>query len=1113
MLQNKIIPLIFLIISLIGCEQPKEKDVLNTPNSQKTEPTLFDLLSPESTNIHFQNTLKEGLNANVLVYEYLYNGGGVAVGDFNGDNLEDIYFTSNMGENKFYINLGDFKFKEVSQLSKVQGREGPWKTGVSVADVNGDGKLDLYLCYSGALPEEKRRNQLFINQGNNVENIPVFKEEAQKYGLDSPAYSNQGYFFDYDKDGDLDMLLLNHSPKSLPVLNEVLTKDILKKDDPLQGLRVYKQENGSFKDVTNTSGVNGSGLSYGLGIGISDINNDGLLDFYVSNDYAIPDYLYINNGDGTFKDQLKSQLGHTSHFSMGNSIADINNDGLQDIYTLDMLPEDNKRQKLLLSPDNYEKFDLNIRSGFHYQYMRNMLHLNNGNNSFSEIGQLSGISNTDWSWAPLFADFDNDGLKDLFVTNGYFRDYTNLDYINYMQDYVQSKGRLLRQDVLDLIAKMPSSDLTNYYFSNKDGFTFNNNTIMAGVNQPSNSNGASYADLDNDGDLDLIVNNINKTAFIYRNNSTEINKNYLKVKLEGDGKNTQGIGSKVHVYSNGKLQVIEQIPNRGYLSAVSQVLHFGMGQKEIIDSLTIHWNSGNVETLKNIKCNTTVVLKESTSKKIKKTGALKKTLFQKTKNSIAHADQASTINDFKRQPLLPKQLSHKSPAMAVGDFNKDGMDDLIIGGAVGQPPSIYIQGANGKMNKKNVPDFSLDALSYDTDISIEDFNMDGNLDLVIASGGYHNFTPNAEQFQDRLYLGDGTGRFTKANAALPKKPQNTSTISAGDLNGDNYPDLFIGGGVVPGRYPETYPNYILINDGKGKFMTKEGSDIDSLYGLRMVSDAKIVDINDDKSLDLIVIGEWMPIKIYINNNGNLKDESSSFIDGRYNGFWNTIEVEDINEDGHLDILVGNLGNNTQFKIDEQHPATLVFDDFDNNGAVDPILNFYYGETSYPYVTRDELMGQLAYLRQKYTSYAAFSEAKLVDIFPEKVLSKAKKLEVHCTETSLFLNNGNGKFEKERLPIQAQFAPVFKFLIRDFDLNGTKDLLLLGNDDYFKLRIGKFDANYGTLILQDTLGGFRYVPQNVSGLDIRGSQVNGVILNENLFVQPYGKPTETYKISN
>jgi len=488
-------------------------------STEGTGKHLFTLLGPAETNISFQNTLTEGLNTNILMYEYFYNGGGVAAGDFNNDGLVDLYFTSNMSDNKLYLNKGNMKFLDITGISGASGRPGPWKTGVNVVDINADGRPDLYLCYSGALPADKRTNQLFINKGNDSRGIPTFEENAAAYGLAISAFSNQSYFLDYDKDGDLDMLLLNHNPKNLPILNEEKTAQLFKQDSPDKGLRLYKQTNGKFEDVTAGSGINGSELSYGLGLAISDFNEDGWPDFYVSNDYAVPDYEYINNKNGTFTNKLESSVGHTSQFSMGNDVADINNDGLPDIYTLDMLPEDNHRQKLLLAPDNYAKFNLNVRSGFYYQYMRNMLQINNGNGTFSETGQVAGISNTDWSWAALFADYDNDGWKDLFVTNGYYRDYTNLDFINYMNEYVRKKGKLQRENVMEIIKEMPSSNVVNYIFQNKDGRDFQNNNQVWGISQSSNSNGAIYADLDNDGDLDLVVNNINQPAFIYRNGS------------------------------------------------------------------------------------------------------------------------------------------------------------------------------------------------------------------------------------------------------------------------------------------------------------------------------------------------------------------------------------------------------------------------------------------------------------------------------------------------------------------------------------------------------------------------------------------------------------------
>jgi len=1111
MIKNPIFFILIVFLLQQSCtEKPKKDKASNTINTIE-EPSLFTLLSENKTNITFQNTLKEGLNANVLVYEYLYNGGGVATGDFNNDGLQDLYFTSNMGENKFYLNEGDFTFKDITTTSKVAGRPGPWKTGITSADVNGDGKLDLYLCYSGALPDAKRKNQLFINQGNDANNIPVFKEQAEEYGLASAAFSNQGYFFDYDKDGDLDMLLLNHNPKSLPVLNEVSTKEFLKKDDPFQGTRLFEQKNNKFIDVTEKAGISGSALTYGLGIGISDINNDGWQDFYISNDYTVPDYLYINNKNGTFTDQLGNQMGHTSHFSMGNNVADINNDGLQDIFTLDMLPKDNKRQKLLLSPDNYEKFDLNIRSGFHHQYMRNMLQLNNGDNTFSEIGQLSGISNTDWSWAPLFADFDNDGLKDLFISNGYFRDYTNLDFINYMDSYVQSKGRLQRQDVLELIKEMPASNLTNFYYSNKDGINFTDNTIQAGIDQPANSNGSIYVDIDNDGDLDLVVNNINKPAFIYRNDTEKETSNQINIQLKGANKNTQGIGSKVSVYSNGKMQVVEQMPTQGYLSTVSSILHFGLDDINTIDSLIVLWNSGKTETLRDVPTNQLLVLEEKNAKKPALQKDKSEVLFSKDESVIDFLHRSSQVNDFKRQSLLLKQLSHDGPPIAKGDINNDGLEDIIIGGGIGQATSVFIQNASKGFHQKSNTDFELDQQYFDTDIALLDGNNDGNLDIYIASGGYHNLAANDPLLQDRLYLGNGKGDFKKSDTALPKMLMSTGSITFSDINNDTYLDLFVGGYTNPGRFPEIPRSYILINDGKGNFVDQTDKVQNSLKNPGMVTDALWVDIDGDQKEDLIVVGEWMPMSIYLNKNGKLTNATDQFLNEPLSGLWTSLQIADLNNDNKPDIIAGNIGTNTQFKLDNDTPAELYYSDFDHNGSIDPILNFYMDGVSYPYVTRDELLGQLSGKRQQFNSYEKYASATINDIFSKDDLEKAKKLTANHQETTILLSTTSKKYKSVPLPIQAQYAPVSEIITSDFNNDGKEDILLLGNNDFYKLRIGKFDANYGTILLGVGDGNFNYLPQTKSGLSIKGSNTHALLINDELILTSYGTATETYKL--
>ncbi|WP_405379690.1 VCBS repeat-containing protein [Maribacter sp. LLG6340-A2] len=1100
------------ILLMIGCnEKAKDIPVNNTDPIEKTTP-LFTLLTPEQTNISFENTLNEGLNANVLVYEYLYNGGGIAAGDFNDDGLEDLYFSSNMGDNKLYLNQGGLKFEDVTSIAKVNGRSGPWKTGVSSADVNGDGKLDIYLCYSGALPDHKRKNQLFINQGNDENNVPIFKEEAAKYGLDSAAFSNQGYFFDYDKDGDLDMVLLNHNPKSLPVLNEVSTKQFLKKDDPLQGSRLYEQKNGRFIDVTVSAGISGSALSYGLGIGIGDINNDGWQDFYISNDYTIPDYLYINNKNGTFTDQLGKQMGHTSHFSMGNNITDINNDGWQDIFTLDMLPEDNKRQKLLLSPDNYEKFDLNIRSGFHHQYMRNMLQLNNGNSTFSEVGQLTGISNTDWSWAPLFADFNNDGYKDLYITNGYYRDYTNLDFINYMEDFVQSKGRLQRQDVLELIKKMPSSNLTNYYYTNVNGSTFIDQTQKLGIDDPANSNGAIYSDLDNDGDLDLIVNNINKPAFIYRNNNDSLTNRYLKIKLKGAEKNTAGIGAKATVYAQSQMQVLEQMPTQGYLSTITPTLHFGMNDIKVIDSISINWNSGKQEVFTNVKTNQTLLIDEVNANRKAPTNNQLKPLFTKLESPINFEHTSTGFNDFKRQSLLLKQFSHKSPAIVKADINNDNLEDIIIGGGIGQSASVYLQTPKNTFNKHPVNDFIKDADHLDTDIAIFDANGDGFLDIYIASGGYHDLQQNDQRLQDRLYVGDGKGNFKRVRSALPNMLTNTGSVSFSDINNDSYLDLFVGGSYIPGRYPETSRSYILMNNGKGEFNDQTLKIQPGLQLPGAITDSEWADINGDSIDDLITVGEWLPIQIFINKKGTLVDDTSTYFNQLPKGLWTTLELADVDKDGRIDILAGNVGLNTQFNVTSDTPAELYYSDFDKNGSIDPILNFYVGDSSYPYITRDELLGQLAGLRQRFTSYETYANAQLTDIFSKAQLEKASKLTMDHQETTLFLNLGNKKLKQVILPLQAQYAPTSQIIVKDFNHDGHLDVLVLGNDEFYKLRIGKFDANYGTMLYGDGKGQFKYIPQSVSGLTIVGSEPKAVMINGQLMVVTYGKNIQTYKFS-
>jgi len=1071
---------------------------------------MFKLLSAEQTHVTFENTLTEGLNTNVLLYQYFYNGGGVAIGDLNGDGRQDIYFTGNMTDNKLYLNDGHMQFTDVTAIAGVAGRPGPWKTGVTLVDINGDGKLDIFVCYSGHLKPEKRVNQLFINQGNDSHGVPIFKEMAAEYGLNFSSYSTQAYFFDYDRDGDLDLLLVNHNPDRLSIANDSTVKALMSKNDNESGIRLFKNDNGHFHEVTKQAGIINTSLSYGLAAGIADVNGDGWPDIYISNDYSVPDRLYINNGNGTFTDELQKQMGHTSLSSMGNDIADINNDLMPDIFTLDMLPEDNKRQKLLFGADNYESFELNLRSGFYYQYMRNMLQVNNGNNTFSEIGQLAGVSNTDWSWSPLFADYDNDGCKDLFITNGYTRDYTNMDFLKFMSDNLQDR-RVMRQDLLNLVNQIPSTDIKSYFFRNNGNLTFTNTSADWGISQSSNSNGAAYADLNNDGNLDLVVNNINKPAFVYQNQATSLNKNhYLEICLKGADMNTQGIGAKIIIYAGSKKQYLEQMPTRGYESSVSPVLHFGLGNARQIDSLRVIWQRGKTQLLQKIKGDQVITLneKDAAFDDVKK--EVIKPIFTETPSPVKYQETPNKINDFKRQPLMVNPLSFSGPVVVKGDVNGDGLEDVYVGGENGKAGSLYIQQKNGSFILKKEAAFEADKNSTDAAAVFFDANNNGKLDLYVCSGGYGDYLPDDPLLQDRLYINDGKGNFTKSKNALPRMLSSKSCVKVADINGDGYPDLFVGGRVIPGRYPETPESCILINNGNGRFTDQTNTYNPALKRIGMVTDAAWVDMNGDKKPDLIVVGEWMPITVFENKNGKLIEATAKYFDKKYTGWWNCLQVSDINHDGHPDLVVGNLGLNSQCKASDKEPAEMYYQDFDDNGSVDPILCFYIQHKSYPFVTRDELIDQISIMRGRFPDYKSYADATINQIFTPEEMKGAIHLSANCLSTVCFISNSKGKLHQIALPLQAQFSPVFTITTLDYDHDGNDDLLLCGNINHARIHFGKYDANYGVLLKGDGKGDFTYVDQPQSGFKLQGDVRSVLEINNTLFFSLNGTGVKAYK---
>ena len=1047
--------------------------------SYSQELKLFQPLSPSKSGISFKNIITENEKANALTHENLYNGGGVATGDINNDGLDDIFFISNMRINKLYLNLGNMKFKDITSSAGVGGREG-WKTGVTFADINADNLLDIYVCYSGKGNPEHRRNQLFINKGN-----LKFEEKAKEYGLDDPSYSTIGAFFDYDLDGDLDMLLVS---TNVHVIRGMDVAEARIGGDPYAGDKLFRNDNGRFVDVTKEAGIKSVAIGYGLGAAISDLNKDGWPDIYVTNDYIEPDYLYINNGDGTFTNRLPEYIQHISQSAMGNDINDFNNDTWPDIFTSDMLSEDNKRLKLLYGPENYMEYALQVMQGFYHSSMRNMLQLNNGNGTFSEIGQLAGVSNTDWSWAPLFADYDNDGWKDLFVTNGYFRDYTNRDFLKFKHDYyAQAVRSREKADTFQLVSRMTSTPVHNYIFQNNRNLTFTDKSMVWGFEKKGFSTGAAYSDLDNDGDLDLVVNNQNETASVFRNmlRESKSSSNYLKIKLKGAGKNTYGLGSKIYLYTRKGVQFLEQMPSRGYQSSVSPTLHFGLAEVQTIDSIVVEWPGRKVNVLKNINANQTIEIKESAPKQRAPVVSKNEKIFTPIKSSIPFEHTEYGSNDFERQKLMLTMLSICGPIMATGDVNGDKLTDVYAGGTKESPGKLYIQLNNGSFVAAQNFNFKEDFNCTDGDALFFDADNDGDLDLYVVSGGYHDYGKYNKSLQDRLYINNGTGRFTRTTGFLPQMYNSKSCVAAADIDHDGDLDLFVGGRVMPGEYPKPQESYLLINDGSGQFKNLAPTIIPEMVAAGMITDAVWVDLNKDTWPDLIVAGEFMPLRVFINEKGKkFREETKLWFDVHEGGFWNQIALADFDKDGNMDLLAGNLGTNSQLKASIKEPVSLIYKDFDNNGSIDPIFTYFIQNQVYPFASRNELLEQISSLRSKFPDFESYSDARLTDLFSAENLRSATVLTATNLKTTFFKNTGS-KFIKLELPVEAQFAPVYAIEILDYNHDGNPDFLLAGNQNAISVRLGVMDANFGQLFEGDGKGKFRYINQSTSGLDLTG----------------------------
>lgn len=1031
----------------------------------------FKKIVPRLSKVHFSNNITEDQVHNFFNFAYIYNGAGVATGDFNNDGLTDIFFTGNQVQNRLFVNEDNFNFLDITNTAFSPKDKG-WKNGVTLIDINNDGFLDIYICQSGLYQNSvDRENRLYINQGN-----LTFIDEAKKYGLNDPGFSIQAYFIDYDRDNDLDMFLINHR-HDFENNNLVIPRDQIKYDIFSSDQLYRNNGNGTFSNVTQQSKINN--YAWGLSAVINDFNNDGWDDIYVANDYVEPDNLFINNKDGTFTENIAKHMKHTSYYAMGSDLADINNDGLQDLIVLDMVPEDHVRAKRLMASMSTENFWRLIQSGLHYQYMLNTLQLNQGRGLFSEISQLSGVAKTDWSWAPLFADFDNDGYSDLFITNGIKRDITDNDFFINLNIKTKSNKKPLKFN--EMIAELPTEKIQNYLFHNQKNLTFKQVNQAANMTDFTNSNGAAFADFDNDGDLDLVVNNLDDNASLYQNHTTTTaQQNFIKIKLAGPPANSLGIGALVTVQYGQNKQIKKLALSRGYLSSVEPILHFGLANSNHIQNITVQWTDGKTSSIKQIKANTTVTIpyKNFPAKPVNTYEM--PTLFENISPNmgISYMHQENDYNDFKKEILLPHKQSEHGPFLSIADVNHDGLEDFYIGGSAGYSGKLFLQTIAQTFIESDSQPWKKEADSEDLGSLFFDFDNDGDLDLYVASGG-NEFGQQSQLYQDRLYINDGSGKFTKSEGIMPDLLSSSLRVVSADYDNDGDQDLFVGGRVVPGQYPLTPSSYLLQNN-QGIFTDVTTTQAPELKKVGMVSDALFVDYDQDGDLDLFIVGEWMPIKLFENQHGLFIDISQQRGLANTTGWWFRMAQGDFDQDGDIDFVVGNLGKNNKYHPTHANPLKIYANDFDQNGSLDIVLSSRKNNRDLPIRGRECSATQIPGLLTKFPTFKAFAEADINAIYPVNKLKNAHTFQAELFTSSLLINNGIEGFELKDLPIQSQLSPMSGIIVKDFNSDQHLDILYTGNFYATEVETVRYDAGIGGLLLGNGKMEFSQLTMQQSG---------------------------------